>query len=112
MKRSKVIWWIGLRIIGAALVVTLLIAALWMHDVWNDRKHSLQVNSETPIFTGSGDEDCEGNRLTVVQPGAALRVQRIRYWKNCATVDIALPDGQEGHIVLGEGEVSINPPLQ
>jgi len=95
----------------AAFVLTLLIVALWVHDVRDDRKHTVLVNSETPVFSGSGDEDCGGNRLTVLPPGLALHVRRIRYWKNCATVEIALPDGRDGHIVLGEGEVSISPPL-
>jgi hypothetical protein len=95
----------------AAFILTLLIVALWVHDVRDDRKHTVRVNSETPVFAGSGDEDCGGKRLTALQSGVALHVRRIRYWKNCATVDIALPDGREGHIVLGEGEVSVSPPL-
>jgi hypothetical protein len=102
---------IALGVFGAALIVTLLVVGAWSYDVWNDRKHTVVVTSETPIFAGAGDEDCEGTRLTVVQPGATLRVRRIRYWKNCRTVDIVLPDGREGHIASGDGEVSISPPL-
>ena len=103
--------WVALGVIGAALIVTLLIVALWVHDVRDDRKRTVLVKSETPVFAGSGDEACEGKRLTVVQPDTTLHVRRIRYWKNCATVDAALPGSQEGHIVLGEGEVSISPPI-
>ena len=102
---------VALGVIAAALIGALLTIALWVHDVRNDRKHTVRTKSETPVFAGSGDEACEGKPLTVIQPGATLHVQRIRYWKNCATVDVALPDGREGHIVLGEGEVSISPPL-
>jgi hypothetical protein len=103
-----------LWVIATILVVALVIAVLWVRDVWDDRKHNVQVNSETPVFAGGGGGECDVKlltRLTVAQPGATLRVRRIRYWKNCATVDIALPDGQEGYIVLGQGEVSITPPL-
>jgi hypothetical protein len=75
-----VISWVALRVIGAALIVTVLIAALWVHDVWDDHKHDLQVNSETPVFAGSGGDECdEAKRLTVVQQGATLHVRRIRY---------------------------------
>ena len=102
---------VALGVISAALIGALLIIALWLHDVWDDRQHAVRTKSETPVFVGSGDEACEGKPLTVIQPGRTLHVRRIRYWKNCATVDIALPDGKEGHIVLGKGEVSISPPL-
>jgi hypothetical protein len=97
---------VGVAIIGALLL------ALWANDVRKDRKHTARVNSPTPIFVGSGDEDCERRQqLTAVQPGVVLRVQRIRYWKNCATIDVALSDGRKGHIVLGVGDVSMYPPL-
>jgi len=97
-------------VIAVALIGALLIIALWVHDVWDDRKHTVRTESETPVFVGGGDEGCGGKPLTVMQSGRTLHVRRIRYWKNCATVDIALPDGQEGYIVLGKGDVSISPP--
>jgi hypothetical protein len=103
---------VALGLIGVALILTLLVASVWLYDIWSDRKHSVQVNSETPVFTGNGDDGCEGKRLAYAQPGTTLHVRRIRYWKNCATVDVALPDGQSGHIVLGEGGASLEPPLQ
>jgi hypothetical protein len=102
---------VALGAIAAALIGALLIIALWAHDVWDDRKHTARTESETPVYVGSGDEACEGKPLTVLQAGLTLRVRRIRYWKDCATVDIALPNGQEGHIVLGRGDVSISPSL-
>ena len=102
---------VALGVITAALIGVLLVIALWMHDVWDDRKHTVRTESETPVFVGSGDDGCEGQPLTVIQSGLTLHVRRIRYWKNCATVDIVLPDGQDGYIVLGEGAVSISPPL-
>ena len=79
--------------------------------VWNDREHVVTVESETPIFAGAGNESCGGTQLTTVQTGAALHVQRIRYWKECASLNIVLPDGQEGYIVLGKGAVQVRPPL-
>jgi hypothetical protein len=103
---------VALGVIGAALVLMLLVAFVWLHDIWSDRKHSVQVKVETPVFAGNGNEDCEGKRLTSAQPGTTLQFRRIRYWKNCATVDVALPNGLSGHIVLGEGGVSLTPPLQ
>lgn len=97
---------IGVAIIGALLL------ALWANDVRKDREHTVRVNSPTPIFVGSGGEDCNpGQELTAVQPGVDLRVLRIRYWKDCATLDVALPDGRKGHVVLGVGDVSVYPPL-
>ncbi len=93
-------------------VIGVLLLALWANDVHKDRKHTLTVNSLTPIFAGQGDEDCDGRQqLTAVQPGAIVRVQRIRYWKNCATLDVALSDGRQGYVVLGVGDVSVHPPL-
>jgi hypothetical protein len=78
-------------------IIGVLFLVLWANDVHEDRKHTLTVNSPTPIFAGSGDEDCDRRQqLTAVQRGATLRVQRIRYWKNCATLDVALSDGRRG----------------
>ena len=45
------------------------------------------------------------------EPGARLQVRRIRYLKDCAALDVALPDGREGYVVLGIGDVSVKPPL-
>jgi len=64
------------------------------------------------VRSGDMGDTCGGTQLTTVQAGANLRVQRIRYWKNCATVNIVLPDGREGYIVLGDGEVLVKPPLR
>jgi hypothetical protein len=109
---SKQIGLLAFRVIGlVTIVIALLIAALWARDVWNDRKHVVTVESEIPIFAGAGNESCGGTLLTSVQAGAALRVQRIRYWKECATLNIVLPDGREGYSALGKGAVQVPPPL-
>lgn len=115
MKQSASIGRLALTGIGAVLVatiiLTLVIATLWVHDVWKDREHTVVVKSETPVYTGSGNESCGESQLTLAQPGATFRVRRIRYWKNCATLDVVLPDGRKGYIVPGDGAVSISPPL-
>lgn len=94
------------------VILGVLLVALWANDVHKDRKHTVRVNSPTPIFVGSGGEDCDRRQqLTAVQPHVSLRVQRIRYWKDCATLDVALPDGRKGHVVIGVSDVSVYPPL-
>jgi hypothetical protein len=108
----KQIGQLALRLIGfVAIVSALLVAALWARDVSNDRKHVVTVESETPVFAGAGSESCGGTQLTTVQAGAALRIQRIRYWKECATLNVVFPDGREGYLVLGRGAVQVRPPL-
>jgi len=97
---------------AAVLVICVLLLLLWARDVQNDRKHSVSINTATPVFIGSGsDGGCHGTQLTMVAGGAKLPVRRIRYFKDCAAIDIALPDGRTGYIVLGIGDVSVNPPL-
>ena len=100
-----------LGVTGSAVVIVLLIVGPWARDVWKDRKHSLMVKSETPIFAGAGNESCGGMQLTTVQAGATLRVQRIRYWKNCATLNVVLSDGREGFVVWDSRKVQVRPPL-
>jgi hypothetical protein len=102
---AKQIGLLAFRVIG---LVAIVIAA---RDAGNDRKHVVTVESETPIFAGAGNESCGGTQLTTIQTGAALHVQRIRYWKECSTLNIVLPDGREGYIVLGKGAVQVRPPL-
>jgi len=90
-------------------IVSIVLLALWLLDVRDDHKHVVVVNARTPVFIGSGDENCDSSRqLTTVEKGVKLPVDRVRYQKNCATLDIRLPDG---YVVLGVGDVSINPPL-
>jgi hypothetical protein len=102
-------------ILGFAIVVCVLVglvvASWWFYDVQQDRKHVVTVESQTTVFAGSGTRLCRGQRLTDLQTGAILPVRRIRYWKNCATVDVILRDGRHGYIVLGEGGVTVSPPL-
>lgn len=96
-------------VVGAAaslFIVCTLLLLLWLRDVQNDRKHTVNVNAATPVFAGNGgDGGCHGTQLTTVERGAELRVRRIRYLKDCAAIDIALPDGRKGYVVLGIGDV-------
>jgi len=103
---------VTIRVVLLVVIVGLCaIFAMWANDVHQDRKHVVIVNSKTPIFGGRG-EGCETpTPIFLVQPGAVLRVRRIRYWKECATLDVKLPDRASGHIVLGIGNVSVRPPL-
>ena len=99
--------------IGSLTLITAAIfAILWGYDVWSDRKHKVSISGPTPIFAGDGDEACGGSRLTTGQAHTDFQVRRIQYWKNCATIDIKLPDGRKGYVVMGEGEFSILPPLK
>ena len=94
------------------LIVSAVLSLLWALDVRNDRKHSVSVNTPTPVFVGSGaDNGCHGTPFTTVEAGTKLPVRRIRYLKDCAAIDVALPDGRTGYLVLGVGDVSVNPPL-
>jgi hypothetical protein len=100
-------------VITVALILGIPIAVWWAWDVHNDRRHTLSVNSSTPVFVGNGNGDCGGDspRLSTVPDGTHLKVRRIIVWKDCATIDVTLPDGQQGHIVYGVGDVSLYPPL-
>jgi hypothetical protein len=104
------------KIIAGLMVLLVALGALtmafWAFDVYEDRQHSLTIDSPTPVFIGSGSGYCDrGRLLETVHPQAKLQVKRIRYWKNCATVEVALPDGHEGYVVLGDGQQSISPKL-
>lgn len=93
-------------------IVGILLLVLWSLDIREDRKHVVVVNAKTPVFIGSGDEDCDARgQLTTVEKGVKLPVERIRYQKNCATLDVLLPDGRKGYVVLGVGDMSVKPPL-
>jgi hypothetical protein len=103
-------------VVGAAVwlaIVFTFLLFLWLRDVQNDRKHTVNVNAVTPVFAGNGgDGGCHGTtQLTATQRGAKLPVRRVRYLKDCATVDVALPDGRKGYVVLGIGDVFVTPPL-
>lgn len=98
--------------VAALSVICAVLLLLWAWDVRNDRKHTVSVNMATPVFAGNGgDEGCHGTQLMTVERGTQLPVRRIRYLKECAAIDVVLPDGRTGYVVLGVGDVSVNPPL-
>ena|SRR6266699_254732 len=104
--------WLASGLVSFALAFGVLVLLLWAYNLRQDRKHIVVAKSQTPVFAEAANGTCGGTRLATIQAGTTLRVQRIRYWKNCATLDVALSDGRLGHIVFGEGEVSIIPPLK
>jgi hypothetical protein len=104
----KVLWFVVCPI----FTVTGLLFIAWAWDVHNDRRHTVTLNSRTTVLRDDGEQDChdEGRQLARLDPGIRLHVRRIRYWKDCATVCVTLPDGREGYIVL-DSSVSIIPSL-
>jgi hypothetical protein len=100
-------------IFAIAMIGTLILLAAWGWDVRSDRKHTVFANSNVPVFVGSGDERCKGEQLlTTIPAGILLKVRRIRYWKDCATLDVTLPDGAHGFIIPGDGNFLVRPPLR
>ena len=97
-----------------ALLPLLLIAGglvRWAADVYQDRRHTVSIKLPTPLFKGSGNDDCDrAQQIKIIQPGAPLVVRRIKYWKDCATIDVAFFNGQHGYIVLDD-HVSVTPAL-
>lgn len=111
---SQCVFRFGVRFVIAATIIVGIVLIAWAWDVHNDRQHTVTVISKTPIFVQrSGEvEACfDGQHLVDIAPGAHLEVRRIRYWKNCATVKVALSDGREGYVVYGVGGFSVSPPL-
>jgi hypothetical protein len=99
-------------VFALAVIATVVVLCWWEYDVMLDRRHTVLVTSPTPIYAGEGGGQvmCEGMGIVIAQPGASFRVKRIRYWKDCATVDVKLQDGRIGHIA-DFGAISITPPL-
>lgn len=104
---------------GSAVVLALalpvlfstVVLGLWANDVGQDRKHTVIVDDPTPLLSGSGKGCKSSDQIAVVQRGAVLSVRRIRYWKDCTTLDVTAQDGRIGHFVLGVGRVEVKPPL-
>jgi hypothetical protein len=97
----------GLLVFIGALVVLV----LWANDVRQDHDHSIAVEAPTPVFAGRGRGCDTHQQIQVVERGSVFQVRRIRYWKDCATLDVRLADGRVGHFVLGVGNLAVKPPL-
>src|SRR5579871_6719587 len=80
----------------AALLLTAAAMVLWLNHVRQDWTHAVTINSLTPILKGSGDDCSSSQSIAFERPGTTLRVHRIRYWKDCETIDIRLRDGRSG----------------
>jgi hypothetical protein len=96
---------------GVFIFLGLIVVVLWGNDVRKDRTHSVTVEAATPLFPGTGRNCDASQRATIVQQGIVLPVRRIRYWKDCATIDVDVRDGESGHFVLGVGSLNVQPPL-
>jgi hypothetical protein len=97
----------------ALLLLLLFVVVLvrWAADVHDDRKHTVSINSPTLLFKGSGNDGCDrAQQLEIIQPGAPVVVRRIIYWKDCATIDVVLSNGQHGYIVF-DNHISVTPAL-
>jgi hypothetical protein len=93
-------------------LVCLLLAAWWLADRASDRTHTLIVMGTTPVFAGTGgDSGCNATPFSTIDAGNRFQVQRIRFLKDCATVDVVLKTGQKGYFMLGEGNIVLDPPL-
>jgi hypothetical protein len=103
------------RLAALAIILTAAIVSFpaiwWIYDAWEDRKHLLTFNQNTSLFIGKGNASCGGEQLATIAPGTRVQVRRIRYWKNCATIDVELADGRRGYIVPDRENVTISPPL-
>jgi hypothetical protein len=104
--------WIAFAGAVVVSVLTISVIAIWLGDVHRDREHIVAVKGPTPLFRGTGERGgCDGEQARVLDGGVRLTVRRIRYLKTCATLDVILPDGGEEYIVLGVGNVQVDPPL-
>ncbi len=91
----------AIAFVFALLVLTCTVGlVLWANDIRQDREHTVTVDEPTAIFDG-GAQNCETlHQIVVVQRGAVFPILRIRYWKDCATLDVNAPNGRLGHFIL------------
>ncbi|HEX6495254.1 MAG TPA: hypothetical protein VF018_07225 [Acidobacteriaceae bacterium] len=88
-----------------------LVLGLWANDVRQDRAHTIAVEAPTPVFVGGGRACDTHQQIGIVEQGAVFPVHRIRYWKDCATLDVRSADGRVSHFVFGVGHFAVKPPL-
>ena len=103
-------------ILGGAIPLVILAIILYSQGLYshrNDSKHVVIVNGATPVFAGTGQDGCQqrGIPMMTVPRGTRLPVRRVDYAKDCATLDILLPSGRTGFVVLGDGDFSVSPAL-
>ena len=90
------------RIAGTLILLTLLCAAPFVYDTWQDRKHTLQALTDVTVIKGVS--------VVQVKSGSTLKVKRIRYTKDDIRVDVFLPNGQSG--TVNSGKFKFEPPLE
>ncbi len=101
---------LAISIVSSAAAIVGVGLLLWAMDVHHDRQHIVVFKAATPVYVGTGEQNgCQGTQLTTVEQGVKLPVQRIRYLKDCATLDVVLPDGRKGYVVLGVADASVIP---
>jgi hypothetical protein len=96
-------------IIGAGLavvvLVSIMIVVMWAWDVYSDRQHTVEINGPTPFFEPDPGEACDrGSSAGTLQPGAEMKVLRIRYRKNCMVIEARASDNGIVYLVAGVGQ--------
>ena len=108
--RAHVIGWPGsIEVMVLGGIIAALV--LWGNDLRQDRKHTVTTEAPTSLFAGTGHSCDTRQQIAVVERGVVFSVRRIRYWKDCATLDVRLSDGRSGHFVFGVGHIVVQPPL-
>ncbi len=104
-------------IAGFVLTLTVILgvpaAVWWAWDVHNDRKHTIRTNSTPPVFAMNSSRcGIHTQPFTTLVDREKLQVRRITVEKDCAEIEVTLPDKRQGFVVLGEGDFELEPPLR
>jgi hypothetical protein len=76
-------------------------------DVREDRMKRVIVTGLTPVFSADECFPTGQQRITTIMPVDGVSVRQVRYPKECMTVKVRLKSGQEGFLVSGEGQWSL-----
>ncbi len=98
-------WWI-ITVLGIGLAG----AAIWLGDIYNDRRHRLVILGPTPLYAAFPLEQPQSGRvLGMLGPGQSVTVLRMRHGKDFRVFKIETATGIRGWVVEGQSARAIDP---
>ena len=81
------------------------IGLMFAWDMYLDRQRTIEFEEPTRLLVGASDGQCDESRLqavAIIRPGDKFEVRRVRYWKNCMTVEVRSKDHKlRGFVISG-----------
>ncbi len=89
------------KVVIASAGVLSACAGLYAYDLWDDRRHEIEIVGKTPVYASREPYPQREAPLFSVSANDRAVIKRIRYGKNHMAMNIETSDGRSGWVFYG-----------